>query len=111
MAQLLKLIPADAENAHGIDYKMLPTNLHAAIDFVGTIKVGLHLATYKPRSHFAEYIFRLFTIEINSTIIEINSAIANNLKPIGMMKMHCVTIYPNSYECVSGCMKIHHGGF
>ena len=48
----------------------------------------------KPRSHLAEYLFRLFTIEINS-------AIANNLKPIGMMKMQCVTIYPNIYECVS----------
>ena len=48
----------------------------------------------KPRSHLAKYFFRLFTIEINS-------AIANNIKPIEMMKMQCVTIYPNIYECVS----------
>ena len=34
---------------------------------------------------------RLFTIEKNS-------AIANSLKPIGMMKMQCVTVYPNIYE-------------
>ena len=39
----------------------------------------------KPRSHLAEYFFRLFTIEIHS-------AIPNNLKPIGMMEMQCVTI-------------------
>ena len=45
-------------------------------------------------SHLFEYFYRLFTIEINS-------AIANNLKPLGMMKMQCVTIYPNIYECVS----------
>ena len=45
--------------------------------------------------------FRLFTIEISL-------AIANNLKPIGMMKMLCVTIFPNIYECVSDYMKIHH---
>ena len=32
---------------------------------------------------------------------------ANNLKPIGMMKMECVTIYPNIYGCVSDYMKIH----
>ena len=30
---------------------------------------------FKPRSHLAKYFFRLFTIDINS-------AIANNLKPI-----------------------------
>ena len=30
----------------------------------------------------------------------INSAIANNLKPIGLMKMQYVNIYPNMYECV-----------
>ena len=58
----------------------------------------------KPRSHLAESPFRLFTIEINP-------AIAENLKPIGMMKMQCVTIYPNIYECVSDYMKIHHDRF
>ena len=50
------------------------------------------------------YFSRLFTIEINS-------AIANNLKPIGMMEMQCVTIYPNLYEYVSDYMKIHHDRF
>ena len=49
-------------------------------------------------------IFRLFTIEINS-------AITNDMKPIGMMKMQCVTIFPNIYECVSDYMKIHHDRF
>ena len=60
----------------------------------------------KPRSHLAEYIFRLL-------MIEINSAIANNLKPIGMMKMQCVhvTLYPNIYGCFSDYMKIHHDCF
>ena len=48
--------------------------------------------------------FRLFTIEINS-------AIANDRKPIGMIKMQCVTIYANIYECVSDDMKIHHDRF
>ena len=48
----------------------------------------------KPRAHLSEYFFRLFKIEIHS-------AISNNLKPIGMMKMQCVTIYPNIYECIS----------
>ena len=48
--------------------------------------------------------FRLFTIEINS-------AIANNLKPIGLMEMQCVTIYSNIYECVSDYMKNHHDRF
>ena len=48
--------------------------------------------------------FRLFTREIKSTI-------ANNLKPIGMMKTQSVTIYPNIYECVSDYMKIHHDRF
>ena len=38
--------------------------------------------------------FRLFTIEINF-------AIANNLKRIGIMKIQHVTIYPNIYECVT----------
>ena len=50
------------------------------------------------------YFVRLFTIDITS-------AIANNLKPIGMMKMPCVTIYPNIYECVSDYMKIYHDHF
>ena len=49
-------------------------------------------------------IFRLFTIEINS-------AITNDMKPIGMMKIQCVTIFPNIYECVSDYMKIHHDRF
>ena len=31
----------------------------------------------------------------------------SNLKPIGMMKMNYVTIYPNIYECVSDYLKIH----
>ena len=44
--------------------------------------------------------FLLFTIEINS-------AIANNRLPIGMMKMQRVTIYPNIYDY----MKIHHVRF
>ena len=53
----------------------------------------------KPRSHLAEYFFRLFTIKIKS-------AIANNRKPIEIMKMQCVTIFPNIYECFSDYMKI-----
>ena len=65
----------------------------------------LHTSWFlKPRSLLAEYLFRLFTIEINS-------AIANNLKPIGLMKMQCVTIYPSIYEWVSVYMKIHHDRF
>ena len=50
--------------------------------------------------------FRLF-------LIEINSAIANNLKSIRMMKMQCVTIaiYPKIYKCVSDYMKIYHHPF
>ena len=40
-----------------------------------------------------------------------NSAIANNLKPFGNMKMQYVTIYSNIYECVSDYMKIHHDRF
>ena len=60
----------------------------------------------KPRAHvhLAEYVFRLFTLEINS-------AIANNLKPIGMMKTQRETVYPNIYECVSDYMKIYHDRF
>ena len=45
--------------------------------------------------------FRLFSTAINS-------AIANNPQPIGMMEMLCVTIYPNVNERVSNNMKIHH---
>ena len=48
----------------------------------------------KPPVPLGRTFFRLFTIEINS-------AIANNLKTIGMMKMQRVTIYRNIYECVS----------
>ena len=33
------------------------------------------------------------------------------MQPIGMMKMQCVTIYPNIYECVPDFMKIHHERF
>ena len=62
------------------------------------------IVRFKSRSHSAEYSFRLFTIEINS-------AIANNMKPIGMMTLQRVTIYPNIYECVSDYMKIHHDRF
>ena len=62
------------------------------------------VAEVKPRSHLAEYFFRFFTIEIDS-------AIANNLKPIGMMEMQCVTINPNICECVYDYMKIHHDRF
>ena len=62
------------------------------------------MAHVKPRSHSAEYILRLFTLEINS-------AIANNLKPIGMIEIQCVTIYPNIYESVSDYMKIHRDRF
>ena len=40
-----------------------------------------------------------------------NSAIVNNLKPIGIMKMQCETVYPNIYACVSDYMKIHHDRF
>ena len=40
-----------------------------------------------------QILFRLFTIEINS-------ANANNLRLIGMMKIQCVTVYPNNYERV-----------
>ena len=50
----------------------------------------------KPRSHLAEYIFRLFTIEINS-------ANANNRND-----KNTICDYPNIYECVSDYMKIHH---
>ena len=43
----------------------------------------------KPRPHLAQYVFRLFTMYIFSTI-------ANNLvKPIVMMKMQCKSVYPN----------------
>ena len=55
----------------------------------------------KRSSQLAEYFVRLF-------MIEINSAIVNNLKPIGMMKMQCITIYLNIKECISDYMKIHH---
>ena len=47
---------------------------------------------------------RLFTIEINS-------AIMNNLKPIKKMKMQCEAVYPNSHECVFDYMKNHHNRF
>ena len=40
---------------------------------------------------------RLFTTEINS-------AIANYLKSTGMMKIQCMTIYPNIYKCVTDYM-------
>ena len=69
------------------------------------VRTLMHVALQlKPLSHLAEYFFRLFTIEINSAIL-------NNLKPIGMMKMHCVTIYLNIYECVSDNMVIHNDRF
>ena len=64
----------------------------------------LQVSCLKPRSHLAEYFFRSFTTEINP-------AIANNMKPIGMMKMQWVTINPNIYECASDFMKIHHDRF
>ena len=63
-----------------------------------------HSMRVKYRSNLAEYFLQLFTIEINS-------AIANNLKPIGMMKMLCVIIYENIYECVSDYMKHQHDHF
>ena len=73
---------------------------------VGLRKVVLKNACVlvKPRSHIVVYIFPLFTIQINSAIV-------NNLKPIVMMKIQCVTIYPNIYECVSENIKIHHDRF
>ena len=40
--------------------------------------------------------------------IEINSAIANNIKPIIMMELLCVTVNPNIYGGVFGDIKIHH---
>ena len=52
-----------------------------------------------------------FPIAYDSRWIVINSAIANNPKPIRMMKMKSVTIYPNIYECVSDYMKIHYDRF
>ena len=52
----------------------------------------------KPRSHLAEYFSDC-------------SAAANNRKPIEMMKMQCVTIFPNIYECFPDYMKIHHDRF
>ena len=58
----------------------------------------------KPRSHLVEYFFRLFATEINL-------AIANNLEPIGIMKLQCETVYPNIYECVFDYMKIYHDRF
>ena len=33
------------------------------------------------------------------------------LKPIGMMKMQYVTVYPNIYECASDYKKIHKDRF
>ena len=57
----------------------------------------LQVSCLKPRSHLAEYFFRLFTTEINPAI--------------GMMKMQWVTINPNIYECASDFMKIHHDRF
>ena len=64
----------------------------------------LNLTHCKAPVPFCPIFFRLFTIEINSEIVNI-------LKPIGMMKMQCVTIYYNIYECVSDYMKIHHNRF
>ena len=43
-------------------------------------------------------------IFIRLCTIEINSAIANNLKPIGMIKMQCLTIYPNIYARLLNCL-------
>ena len=58
----------------------------------------------RPCPTWPNIFFRLFTIEINP-------AIENNLKPIGMMKMQCVIIYSNIYECVCDYRKIHHDRF
>ena len=60
--------------------------------------------TSKPRFHLADYFLGLFTIQVNS-------AIANNLKPMGMIKMQLVIIYPNIYACVSDDVKTHHDRF
>ena len=56
-----------------------------------------HTHTHTHEVPLGRIFFQLFTIEIKS-------AIANNLKTNGMMKMQCVTIYPNIYECVSDYM-------
>ena len=50
MAQMLKLIPASAENAHGRDYEMRPHST-SKTDFLASIKVGTRKMLYK------DYIF------------------------------------------------------
>ena len=81
------------------------TNLFFFVDSVILREYKIsYFKTDKPQSHLAIYFFWLFKIEINA-------AIANNLKPIWLMKMQCETVYPNIYECVSDYMKIHHDHF
>ena len=46
-------------------------------------------------------IFRLFTIVINSVIV-------NHLQPIGMIKLQCVNVFPKIFECVYLDMKNDH---
>ena len=73
-----------------MDFLTFDMNDHVVLK--GVISQGALLQIrlrLKHRSHLAKYFVRLLTIEINS-------AIANNLKPIRMMKMQCVTIYPNN---------------
>ena len=65
---------------------------------------GCFLYDYLVTSPLSRIFFRLFTKEINP-------AIANNPKPIGMIEMQYVTIYPNIYECVSDYMKMQHDRF
>ena len=84
---------------------LCPSNLNAAVTRSHVYQSRLHRRMRKQsRPHLPEYFSRLFTIKMNS-------AIANNLKPIEMMKIQFLTIYPNVYECVSDYMKIHHGRF
>ena len=86
---------------------------HKIVSFFQYIECDLvsyhktHTPTYiKSRSHMVDYCFRLFTVEINNYLSN-----ARNLKPIGMIKMQGVTIYPNIYEYVSDDMKIHYDCF
>ena len=66
------------------------------------------LSTKKFRTQAPVPVGRIFS---QLFTLDINSAIASNLKPIGMMEMQCVTIIPNIYECVSDYMKINHDRF
>ena len=72
------------------------TTIFARVHIPWIRLIGKYRVRMKPQSHLAEYIFRLFTIEINS-------ANANNRND-----KNTICDYPNINECVSDYMKIHH---